>query len=66
MAQMTAMFHRPVTRVENPPLKIVLSLLEKYVGQFKTIGHSPKNLGPSRKSLRPSWCPKLVTGLVFQ
>ena len=31
--------------------------------QFENIGHSSKNLGPSRKSLRPSWCPKLVTGL---
>jgi len=30
---------------------------------FKTIGHSSKNEGPSRKTLRPSWCPKLVTGL---
>jgi len=30
---------------------------------FKTIGHSSKNLGPSQKTLRPSWCPKLVTGL---
>jgi len=30
---------------------------------LKTIGHSLKNLGPSQKTLRPTWCPKLVTGL---
>ena len=30
---------------------------------LKTIGHSSKNLDPSQKTLRPSWCPKLVTGL---
>jgi len=28
---------------------------------FKTIGHSSKILGPSQKTLRPSWCPTLVT-----
>ena len=32
--------------------------------QFKNIGHSSKNLGPSQKTFRPSWCPKLVAGLV--
>jgi len=32
---------------------------------FKTIGHSSKNVGPSQNTLRPSWCPKLVTGLVL-
>jgi len=32
--------------------------------QFKTIGHSLKNLGPSQTTLHPSWCPKLVAGLV--
>jgi len=31
---------------------------------FEIIGHSSKNLGPSPKTLRPSWCPKLVTGLI--
>jgi len=31
---------------------------------FKTIGRSLKNLGPSQKTIRPTWCPKLVTGLV--
>jgi len=31
---------------------------------LKTIGHSLKNLGPSQKTLRHPWCPKLVTGLI--
>jgi len=31
----------------------------------KCVGHSSKNLGTSRKTLRPSWCPKLVTGLPY-
>jgi len=30
---------------------------------LKTIGHSLKNLGPFQKTLRPTWCSKLVTGL---
>jgi len=30
---------------------------------LKTIGHNLKNLGPSTKTLRHPWCPKLVTGL---
>jgi len=30
---------------------------------FETVGHSSKTLGPSKKTPRPSWCPKLVTGL---
>jgi len=25
---------------------------------LKTIGHSLKNLGPSKKTLRHPWCPK--------
>ena len=29
----------------------------------KCVGHSFKYLGPSQKTLRPTWCPKLVTGL---
>jgi len=32
---------------------------------FKTIGHSSKDFGPSQKTLRPSWWPKLVTGLIW-
>ena len=31
----------------------------------KCLGHSFKILGPSQKTLRPPWCPKLVTGLIF-
>jgi len=31
---------------------------------FKTIGHGSINLRPSQKTLRPSWCPKLVAGLL--
>jgi len=30
---------------------------------FKTIGQSLKKLGPSQKTLRPTWCPKLVMDL---
>jgi len=56
--------HRPVTRGEGakpthlfvPPGKIGWAYL-------KTIGHSLKSLGPSQKTLRHPWCPKLVTGL---
>jgi len=40
------------------PLENFSHLLEKCVG------HSSKNLGPSQKILRPSCCPKLVTGLL--
>jgi len=32
--------------------------------QFKIIGHSLTILGPSQKTLRLYWCPKLVTGLL--
>jgi len=28
----------------------------------KCVGHCLKNLGPYQKTLRPAWCPKLVTG----
>ena len=31
--------------------------------KFKTIEHSSKNFGPSLKTLRTPWCPKLVTCL---
>ena len=30
----------------------------------KCVGHSLKYLGPSQKTLRPTWSPKLVTGLL--
>jgi len=39
---------------ESPPKKFPLE---------KCFGHSSNTLGPSRKTLRPSCCPKLVTGL---
>ena len=35
-----------------------------FVPPGKCVGHSVKNLGPSQKTLCPTWCPKLVTGLV--
>jgi len=44
---------------DNPP-KIVFAPLEKCVG------HSLKNVGPSQKTLHPTWCPKLVAGLVIR
>ena len=51
-------------RGRSPPYKIflllwknVLSIVENYWR------HSLKNLGPSQKTLRHPWCPKLVTGL---
>ena len=31
--------------------------------QLESIGHSSKYLDHSQKTLRPPWCPKLVTGL---
>jgi len=40
------------------PLKLFSPPLEKFVG------HSLKNLGPSQKTLRHIWCPKLVPGLL--
>jgi len=54
---------RPVTR-GNLPAKL-FALHGKFCwAQLQTIGHSLKNLGPSQKTLRHPWCPKLVTGLV--
>jgi len=32
--------------------------------KFKSIERSVKNLSPSQKTLRPTWRPKLVTGLI--
>ena len=46
---------------EVPPWKIFASPGRMCWTQFKNIGQSSKNLGPYRKTLRPSWCPKLVT-----
>jgi len=49
---------RPVTRRGEVSLKLFSPPLEKCVG------HSLKNLGPSQKTLFPTWYPKLVTGLL--
>jgi len=35
-----------------------------YWTSIKITGHSSKNVGPSQKTLRPSWWPKPVTGLI--
>ena len=56
---------RPVTRGGEGPLKFFSAPGKMYRTLFETIGHSWKNLGLSQKSLRPTWCPKLVTGLVL-
>jgi len=32
----------------------------------KCVGHNLKNLSPSQKTHRSSWCPKLVTGLALR
>jgi len=53
--------HKPVTRGcagrRSLPCKIFRPK--------NVLGHSWKNLGPSQRTLRHSWCPKLVTGLVM-
>jgi len=49
---------------EAPPRKIFAPPRRMCCARFKNIGHSSKNLDPSRKTLRPSWCPKVVTGLL--
>jgi len=57
---------RPVTRgalgeapwnLSCPPWKNVLDI------SLKLLDIILKNLDPSQKTLRPTWCPKLVTGL---
>jgi len=64
------MNYRPVTRGGaggQTPLAKFLAPLEKCAAQwawFKTIGHGLKNLGPSQEILRPTRCPKLITGLM--
>jgi len=47
---------RPVPRGRIPPRKF-------FSPAGKLFWTSSKNLDPSRKTLRLSWCPKLVTGL---
>jgi len=36
-------------------MQIFRSFWKKCVGQFESIGHSLKNLGPSQKTLRHPW-----------
>ena len=49
---------RPVNRRGFvPPAKI-------FASHEKCVGHSLKNLGPFQETLRPTWSPKLVTGLL--
>jgi len=55
LQQWCLLFSRPVTKGR----KRFLPLLEKCVG------HCSKYLGPSQKTLRTSWCPKLVTSLLL-
>jgi len=51
-----------LTGGEGPPRKMFV--LEKCAVQsLKLLDTVQKNVGPSKKTLRPSWCPKLVTGL---
>jgi len=57
---------RPVTKGaqgEKPPRKFFAPPGKMCWTSFKTTGHSSKNLGPYQKTLRPSWCPKLVTSM---
>ena len=50
---------------KSPPRKFFANPGKVCWTSFKTIGHSSKNLGPLQKTLRPSWCPKLATGLLL-
>jgi len=54
---------RPVTMGEQPLGKLLATPGKMCWISFEAIGHSSKNLGPSQKTLRPAWCPKLVTTL---
>jgi len=49
----TAMFAGTRIQGGEDPLKFFSPPLEKCVG------HSLKKMGPSQKTLRPTWCPKL-------
>jgi len=57
---------RTVTRGagrENTPWKVFISPEKTCWTKFKIIRHSSKIFGPSQKTLRTPWCPKLVTCL---
>jgi len=47
----------------SPPHKIFRLPGKTCWTKFKTIGHSSNIFGPSQKTLRTPWCPKLVTCL---
>jgi len=65
LARRTIVQVRPVIRGgEAAPEKFFSSPGKMCWTSFKTIGHSSKAWGPSQKTLRPSWCSKLVTGLI--
>jgi len=51
-------------RVQTP-CKIVRPPGKMFWAWFKTIGYGLKYLGSSQKTLRLTWCPKLVTGLII-
>ena len=55
---------RPVTRRGAPLEKFSPSPGKMCWTYFKAIGHSFTKFSPSQKTLRPPWCPKLVTGLL--
>jgi len=48
---------KPPNKIFRPPWKNVFDIVKNYWTWFK-------NFGPSQKTLRPAWCPKLVTGLL--
>jgi len=59
---------RPVIRGvqgAKPPLEKFSLPLEKCVGHSLKMLDIVQKFGPSQKTLRPSWCPKLVTGMVL-
>ena len=51
---------RPVTRGAKPTLKNFSPRWKNVLDILQL-----KNLGPFEKTLRPPWCPKLVTGLLL-
>ena len=58
-------FTRPVTRGGEAPLEKFRPAGKMCWTYSETIVHSLKNLSPCEKTLRPPWCPKVVTGLGF-
>jgi len=56
---------KPVTRGDEAPLENFLPPLEKCVGYSLKILDVVQKFWVPQKTLRPSWCPKLVTGRIF-